>query len=550
MEIRELYLKNFGKFSDCHFFMEDGIQIFYGENEYGKSTIYAFIKAMLFGLDRGRGRAAQNDEFSRYEPWENPNYYAGIMRFTSGGKQFRLERSFDRYTKSASLVCEDDGEELSVEDGDLEMLLGGMTKESFDNTIAVGQLSARPGQELAEELKNYAANYYETGSSTVDLSGALDKLRMRKKSVEQEIKILYEKQEEKREIIRRECQYVTKDAEKLQSELEDNQEKLKTSRDLLRDMELPGEMDEPDKDGRGEAYNEDAGQKKHPDTDSGKSYITLGLLGIIAGIAGRIWSFFTGSQSIFTGGGAISAMSWMILVAGILLVCFGGIKSIRHRFHKKYGGEELQKQIENQQGKDKQFQKSEKIEQEKEYLQKLKWENQRIKSEWKEKQVRFQNLQEQLAELDMPEPKIKNLQMTSQALQMAEEKLLSASRQMVQGFGDILNRKASGILGQITEGRYTRLLVDEQLNMTLLEDGRRIPVERVSAGTIEQVYFALRMAAAEILYEEPLPVIFDDAFAFYDEKRLKSTLKWLSEQQRQVIIFTCQKREQEIIKQF
>lgn len=544
MEIRELYLKNFGKFSDHHFFMEDGIQIFYGENEYGKSTIYAFIKAMLFGLDRGRGRAAQNDEFSRYEPWENPNYYAGIMRFTSGGKRFCLERSFDRYTKSASLVCEDDGEEFSIEDGDLAMLLGGLTREAFDNTIAVGQLSAKPGQELAEELKNFAANYYETGSSTVDLGRALENLKTRRKAVGQEIKLIHEQQEEKREAIRRECQYVSNDAEKLQMELEDNQEKCSRTQDTIREMErINGDV--------GDEIHEmgpepDHGQEENADTGQGRSYITMGVLGITAGIAGRIWSRFTESQSVFSGGGAISVMSWIFLAAGILLVCFGGIKFIRCRFRMNYRDDVSKEQPK----KIIQSEKFEKIQQEKEYLQKLKWENQRIKTEWKEKQVRFQNLQEQLTELDMPDPKMKSLRMTGQALVLAEEKMLSASRNMVQGFGDILNRKASAVLERITEGRYTRLLVDEQLNMTLLEDGRRIPVDRVSAGTIEQVYFALRMAAADMLYEEPLPVIFDDAFAFYDEKRLKSTLKWLSEQQRQVIIFTCQKREQEIIKQF
>ena len=166
------------------------------------------------------------------------------------------------------------------------------------------------------------------------------------------------------------------------------------------------------------------------------------------------------------------------------------------------------------------------------------------------KQVRFQNLQEQLAELEMPDKRIKNLQNWGAALLLAEEKMIQASRNMTQGFGNILNQKASKILEQITGGRYTKLLADENLNLTLFEGGRRIPVERVSRGTIEQVYFALRMAAVDMLYEEPLPVIFDDAFACYDEKRLKSTLKWLSEQQRQVIIFTCQKREQEIVKQF
>ena len=163
MQITEIYIKNFGKFSDTRFELSDKIHVFYGENEYGKSTIYAFIKAMLFGLERGRGRAALNDNFSRYEPWENPNYYAGTMRFTSGGKHFFLERHFDRYGKSARLICEDDGEELSVEDGDLLMFLDEMTEESFENTAATSHLSAKPGLGLADELKNCAANFYVYG---------------------------------------------------------------------------------------------------------------------------------------------------------------------------------------------------------------------------------------------------------------------------------------------------------------------------------------------------------------------------------------------------
>ena len=69
------------------------------------------------------------------------------------------------------MICEDDGEELSVEHGDLDMLLNGLTAEQFENTAAIGQLGARPGQSLAAELQNYAANYYETGNSGVDLAG-------------------------------------------------------------------------------------------------------------------------------------------------------------------------------------------------------------------------------------------------------------------------------------------------------------------------------------------------------------------------------------------
>ena len=526
MEIRELYLKNFGKFSDRHFQIEDGIHIFYGENEYGKSTIYAFIKAMLFGMERGRGRAALNDGFSRYEPWENPNYYAGVMRFVSGGKCFRLERTFDRYTKSASLVCEDDGEQLSIDDGDLEMLLSGMTPEAFENTVAIGQLCAKPGQALAEELKNYAANYYETGSSTVDLGRALERLRQRRKTVQQEIKSLAEKQELKSALVRQECQYVSKDIGKLQRELEDNQENL----NRLAKVQCQTKAEGPKEDMPDDADN--------MDNSSGKSSISLGIFGLTAGAAGRLWSAFMGNGASFAGGGAISAMSWIFLIIGVVLICAGARKYFRQK-SVQYREEEQTEIAKEQNGQPEAGTDS----------QRLEWENQRIKAEWKEKQVRFQNLQEQLAELEMPDNKLKSLRASDAALKLAEEKMLEAARNMVQGFGDILNQKASEILGEITQGRYTKLIIDEQLNMTLYEDGRRIPIDRVSCGTVEQIYFALRMAAVEILYEEPLPVIFDEAFAFYDEKRLKSTLKWLSEQQRQVIIFTCQKRELEISKQ-
>ena len=77
MKLRELKLKNFGKFHDKSIQLQDGINVICGENESGKTTIHTFIKAMLFGLERGRGRASAKDTFSRYEPWEFGNYYSG-----------------------------------------------------------------------------------------------------------------------------------------------------------------------------------------------------------------------------------------------------------------------------------------------------------------------------------------------------------------------------------------------------------------------------------------------------------------------------------------
>ncbi len=94
MQINELLLKNFGKFHDRQIDLEEGINLIHGENESGKSTIHTFIRGMLFGIERGRGRAAQNDTFSIYEPWENPNYYSGILKFQKWRETFPYRKKF------------------------------------------------------------------------------------------------------------------------------------------------------------------------------------------------------------------------------------------------------------------------------------------------------------------------------------------------------------------------------------------------------------------------------------------------------------------------
>lgn len=67
---------------------------------------------------------------------------------------------------------------------------------------------------------------------------------------------------------------------------------------------------------------------------------------------------------------------------------------------------------------------------------------------------------------------------------------------------------------------------------------------------MDQIYFALRMAAAQLfLSGEKMPLIFDDAFVMYDEQRLRRTLKWLCKSDSQVLLFTCHKREGEILEE-
>ena len=187
MKIRELNLKNFGKFSEAEFCFADGINVIYGANEAGKTTIYQGIGALLFGLEKQRGRAAKSDTYTTYQPWENKTWYEGSLKFETGGKIFRLERIFYHTEKSASLICETDGEELSVEQGDLEVLLGTINAELYFNTAAVGQLKMKPQDIIYSYLKNYIASVHESGKNATDVVKALQILENRKRILEQQM---------------------------------------------------------------------------------------------------------------------------------------------------------------------------------------------------------------------------------------------------------------------------------------------------------------------------------------------------------------------------
>ena len=230
MIIRELYLKSFGKFSETKIELEEGFHIFYGENEFGKSTLHAFIRSMLFGLTKGRGRAAKNDLFTKYEPWDQPSYYAGEMTFESGDRTFIISRRFDRYGKSASLVCQTDGEILSVEQGDMDMLLDGMSEAAFENTISIGQTKAETSADLSAELRNYAANYYCSGNSEMDVERALAILKERRKTVENRQKEIRKKKQEKREKVEQQAAYISEEIERKQAEEETYKQKHRTGK--------------------------------------------------------------------------------------------------------------------------------------------------------------------------------------------------------------------------------------------------------------------------------------------------------------------------------
>lgn len=544
MVIKELYIKNFGKLTERHFYLRHGIQILSGENESGKSTLHAFIRAMLFGLERGRGRAAAKDDFTRYEPWDTPGNYAGMMRFSCGGRTFRLERSFDRYTKRASLVCEDDGEELSVEQGDLDMLLGGLTPGLFDSTVSVGQLQAEPGQELYDALENYAANYLETGSMEIDLAAAFRMLKEKKRDVSRALKEEDAAREAQREKLLSEIRYLERDIEELDTEYAQREERL-SDIEKSRIEESKTEQSRPES-----GYMQQEGSEEKAVIGS-RNLIFTGIAGLFAGAAGFRWSTFLSSQGEAVNFLTIGVIAGVAALIGIICLAAGSIMWIRERKTGKNRRAGQEKGVGGRTagiGETARFMESARAlqEQREDTRQRLLWDMEHLRLESKEKEIRRDNLREQWAEWEVSDVQ-KRLRQSLHALEIAEETLQGTAKEAGNSGTDTMKKKASEIFARITEGRYSRIEFERGQHIFVWDGVRRIPAERLSRGTIEQIYLSVRLAAADMLLEEDVPLIFDDAFAFYDDKRLESALKWLSGQGKQVIIFTCQNREEEIV---
>lgn len=503
MWIIEVVLKNFGKFREKKILLSEGINLIYGENESGKTTVFTGIKAVLFGLARSRGKAAKGDTFRQYEPWDEAHYYAGQLRFACEGRVFQLERRFDKYGKNVRLFCENDGEELSVEDGDLQMLLDGMDETAFEDTVLIGQRRVETSTSLVAEMKNYAANYLATGYSEINLAGALDVLKERKKAVERDMRELNRKKQEKRDRLELEASYVwkdlrslEKDKEKFREELEENQKRKE-----LWEAQISAEQEE--------AENlRFAKWRVHPAVS-------------VAMILALIVAFF------------MLPKPWNYYVVVVIALAEGifvwsRIKDGRIKKRNEAKAAEQQEILDA--------------------IDKLEWQLGRMEEAYQEKRVNYMNLKEQIGEFDEITDDYKRQEEKKQALELAEAVMLHSSKEMRVYLEERVNDRVSEILAFLTDGKYDKVWVDENLHMSLYSQGRKVAMEQVSRGTIEQIYFALRMAAMEILHEEEYPVILDDTFVYYDDIRCESVIKWLQENKRQVIIFTCQKREEEILR--
>ncbi len=155
-------------------------------------------------------------------------------------------------------------------------------------------------------------------------------------------------------------------------------------------------------------------------------------------------------------------------------------------------------------------------------------------------------------QLDAVTERIRELEKTYDALEIAQSTLAQASAELQRRFAPRISKRAQELFGKLTDGRYTRLTLGEDLTVHAGTDSEATLHSALwrSDGTIDQLYLALRLAVAEELTPDA-PLVLDDALVRFDDHRLAEALDVLTEEAdtKQVILFTCQEREARLINQ-
>ncbi|MBR1567670.1 MAG: AAA family ATPase [Lachnospiraceae bacterium] len=206
MYISRLTLQHFGKFHNYDLALSKGMNVIYGSNEAGKTTLKDYVIGMLYGL-KPRKDADRADTYHRYQPLSGEGY-SGEMTIRQQDKGYVIERFFDKDGAEALRVrelpetgefpiSEDDipsgdaslnGRELPVlEDGILPEEIIRPSMLAYTNTLCVSDQGASYSSRLAElmrkqknmeRMREDSPPHMNTNKDNRTIMGVLDRLKL------------------------------------------------------------------------------------------------------------------------------------------------------------------------------------------------------------------------------------------------------------------------------------------------------------------------------------------------------------------------------------
>lgn len=627
MKITKIKINNYGNLENKEINLNKKINIIYGKNESGKSTLLNYIKNVLYGISKNKNGKTISD-YDKYKPWGKEEFSGKLKYELDNGKGFEVFRDFNKKKpKIFNKDLEDVSKEFNIDKKDGIQFFyeqTGVDETMFTSTVLSMQEEVKLDRQEQNILVQKLANLAGTGDDNLSYKKIIDKLN------KMQIEEIGTERTQGRPINNvkeklRELEIVLKELQEHQKDNMDNHEQidkyrkkideLKWELDALKKVNitrlcLQGEQNKIDikekyKNDKKDKINELVieennlkGKKSQSSNISKKNNLKKYILILFFIVIINIIIIFL--NNLLLKNKIINIINYFFIPIYLLIIFIiekNKNKKIKNKIN--YENEKIDNEIllikkqidllKKEINEEEEIIKNEQIKMDSKYDIEMK----KIQDEF-ENNIDFKYLLEKIEnnninnELNVLENELNDNIFKLQKICIEEEgiskklenmaELQEEREQLIQILGDLEKRNdeinltkefitrayinmknnvtprftesLSKNISKISDGKYTKVGVNEDKGLIVEnEQGEYIPAEQLSVGTIDQLYLSLRLSMVDELSTERMPIILDESFAYYDDKRLKNILEFLSDnlKEHQVIIFTCTNREKEIL---
>lgn len=570
MKLKNIQINGFGKLEDKNVAFDNIINLVVGENESGKSTFMGFIKAIFYGINKNKAGNSFS-EFERYKPWKDIEF-SGKAEYELDGKSYSIFRDFN---KNSAKVYDAAGNDISKnysKDKSRGISIGveelKIDEETFENTAFIRQNTVCVDIDSQKSIIQKLTNMFQSGDENVSYENVTKKLE----------KILYEEvgtdrtQNKPKNIVVRELalKRIQKDQligkrdrqENLGNEIKKIESKLT---EITREISIANnvyEIKEKYQNLLREKRNiYEAEQKvieKRKIEDERKALLAKKKINILMSIVVLLVILV-----------AIIFKNYFVLIALIPAIAVIVMNNTKKNNEKESTNETNQFDLiveELKKKENKELQQLEKNGIKKSMIDRKITEikdlidgyektkndyilqSHKLKLEEESLEQGVNKLNELEEDIESLSEKKKQIDEKEEALRLALDVFRNSYEELKEKIVPDITEEIKKCVAQTTNGEYTNVKYNDNTGVVIENKyGEIITLDKLSIGTMDQIYLGFRLAILNRLSN--VPMILDEAFVYYDDMRLENILKVLSKisTEKQIILFTCSNREKNIL---
>ena len=182
MKINKLKINSYGKLKEKEINFQDGINLIYGQNEAGKSTLIKFITNSFYGVSKNK-KGKEVSDFDQYKPWSGEEFSGKLEYELDNKEKYEIYRDFSKKNpKIFNENMEDISKEFNIDKNKGNEFFYEQTKideDLFLSTLAINQSEVKLENQAQNFLIQKIANLAQTGDDSISFKRVIDRINRR-----------------------------------------------------------------------------------------------------------------------------------------------------------------------------------------------------------------------------------------------------------------------------------------------------------------------------------------------------------------------------------